>query len=130
MAVYQVAADDIADGALPGGLIFGSRAIGRMMGGPRAMTGPKRLSWVEESQQAMFIVMEMSWLCSVFFFLDGLTEPLAGPGSVLDPGFICTGLYRRPPGPGSVPGAGPGGRPLWCWGFCRPLAAAVWVFFA
>ena len=33
VAVYQVAADEIADGALPGGLIFGSRAIGRMMGG-------------------------------------------------------------------------------------------------
>jgi hypothetical protein len=37
------------------------------------MTGPHRLNWVEESRQTLFIVMEMSWLCSVFFLMDGLT---------------------------------------------------------
>ena len=37
------------------------------------MSRPRQLNWVEESRQVLFIIMELSWLCSVFFLMDGLT---------------------------------------------------------
>ena len=90
------------------------------------MTGPKRLSWVEESQQAMFIVMEMSWLCSVFFFLDGLTG--RWPGLVL---FWTPVLYV----PAYIGGrlarvrswSGARWKALMVLGILSSLAAGIWV---